>query len=426
MEPWQSWTAAIVLGGAAVAYYSQTGKSNKRSSSKQVPGENSRSTASRRKQDKGVKSSPQDVLEDQSNQSSKASKKRKPRVEPTQDRHTELVSNDSTVTGTDQDAADQDWVRELEAAKKGVNLSASKTSGNHQRNKKAQGQNSLPQDAKSVDSEKALPSEAVSAHTTNAPATGDVSNMLEAPVPGASVLRLTGEEKPKKAKPQQAPIETESKKQRQNRKKAEEKKALLQEQERERQQLLEKQRRTAREARGEPAKNGLGAIAAPSMNAWSKPVQHTDSGEQPNGQVTQPLLDTFEQESSSTGSGKLQSNASTTSASSIADYGLPSEETQMEMLDQMNGWNEVPKTKRKHRKATAPGSPPTEPGVKESNNMSSYDAMSTSDLLGGTLKASAKSASNKAGSNGFAALEAATKYNPGGKSHPDDSDWPVE
>lgn len=123
-------------------------------------------------------------------------------------------------------------------------------------------------------------------------ATG-VSDMLEQPSTGPSVLRLTGtEEKPKKAKRVKTPEPTETKKQRQNRQKREQEKAFREEQEKERKVLEEAQRRTARQAEGRPAKDGTVFAAAQKANAWAEKIGNGDS-QKAAPAVHQPL-DTFD------------------------------------------------------------------------------------------------------------------------------------
>lgn len=125
-----------------------------------------------------------------------------------------------------------------------------------------------------------------------ADATG-VSDMLEQPSTGPSVLRLTGtEEKPKKAKKVKTPEPTETKKQRQNRQKREQEKALREEQEKERKVLEEAQRRTARLAEGRAAKDGSAFVAAQKTNAWNDKTSNGTSAKA----VHQPL-DTFDDSS---------------------------------------------------------------------------------------------------------------------------------
>ena len=143
-----------------------------------------------------------------------------------------------------------------------------------------------------------------SGHAAKAPSGRDVSDMLGPQAGAASVLSIKPAEKPARpTKPQAAKVEapSESKKARQNRRKVEEAKAAREEEEKQRQALLEKQRRTAREARGEPAKNGLKAAKAPASNAWTTvpsrgAVQPVASA--PTGQ----LLDTFDAASTASSS----------------------------------------------------------------------------------------------------------------------------
>ncbi|KAF7585988.1 hypothetical protein BBP40_009741 [Aspergillus hancockii] len=150
---------------------------------------------------------------------------------------------------------------------------------------------------------------------------GYVSDMLEAPAPAASVLRVTGsmESEAKKQKPQSFK-QVETKKQRQQRLKNEARKQQVQEAEEERRKLLEKQLHTAREAeRRETAKSK--PVTQP--NAWqAKNVTNGVNGAPrvaPAPKVE--LLDTFEPETSSAAA-----------SSKEWDQGLPSEEEQMRIL----------------------------------------------------------------------------------------------
>lgn len=183
------------------------------------------------------------------------------------------------------------------------------------------------------------------------PSGRDVSDMLEAPQAGPSVLRLTEPEfqKPARQPKQQKPVqEAESKKARQNRKKKEEAARVRQEQEQERRVLMEKQMRTARESRGEPAKNGVPVAVQPN-NVW------------PNGQqavpVTAsvvpdaPLLDTFSADNVSTSSSAAPAtpaSASINGANGI-QYTLPDEDEQMRQLIEQDdsAWTSVPSKKSK-------------------------------------------------------------------------------
>ncbi|KAL4873632.1 hypothetical protein BDV12DRAFT_192074 [Aspergillus spectabilis] len=158
----------------------------------------------------------------------------------------------------------------------------------------------------------------------NPTSAGYVSDMLEAPAPAASVLRVTGtidDSQKKKAKAQKF-NEVETKKQRQQRLKNEARKQQVQEAEAQRRKLLEKQLHTARESeRREAARS---AAPAPQTNAW----QPKEAAKSPNGSSPAPpapkvqLLDTFEPSSASPKPSTAQQ----------VSQELPSEEEQMRIL----------------------------------------------------------------------------------------------
>ncbi|KAF5860454.1 hypothetical protein ETB97_001463 [Aspergillus alliaceus] len=173
---------------------------------------------------------------------------------------------------------------------------------------------------------------------------GYVSDMLEAPAPPASVLRVTGslesESQKKKQKPQSFK-QVETKKQRQQRLKNEARKQQVQEAEEERRKLLEKQLHTAREAeRREAAKS---KPAAAQTNAWQTKSINNVTNDTPK---TTPapkveLLDTFEPETSSAAASAKE-----------WDQGLPSEEEQMRILGAEKGedqWTTVSSKKIKKK-----------------------------------------------------------------------------
>lgn len=192
---------------------------------------------------------------------------------------------------------------------------------------------------------------------------GGVSDMLEASAPGPSVLRLTESTKPQRPSvPKQSKLAEvhENKKQRQRKAKKEAERAAHEQAEKERRVLLEKQLRTAREARGEPAKNGVPVSAPPKSNAWTKPTNGTATDSAPAHEASRssiPLLDTFD-EASKPAKGNKQNTGvkrdpeSAASNSKLTDLGWPSEEEQMRMLDEMEGgsWQMVNGKKRRGSK----------------------------------------------------------------------------
>ena len=288
----------------------------------------------------------------------------------------------------------------------------------------------------------------------------NVSDMLDAPAPSAPVLRITpstaygtGPASTKQSvKPAAIP---ETKKQRQNRRKAEENKAAREVAEVERRALLEKQLRTAREAEGRPAKNGLGG---PTTTWSSKPVKpspwntasnvaaashQTDSHQNVLGQ--QPLLETFDPNQSpsqepqagaehpgraNAGSTGTSIDSNGTRTSSIWDREIPSEEDQMRMLQEMEGgagWNTVPKGRRGKRTKTGPESSESE----DPNGRGPGGATASGSDDGANIPVSAATTAtttttSKARQPGIVAKSASDVMNGSVRpAHPADSDWAV-
>lgn len=125
-----------------------------------------------------------------------------------------------------------------------------------------------------------------------------VSDMLEQPTQGPSVLRLTDTAEKQQQKPRQSksPQPTETKKQRQNRKKREQEKAMREEDEKDRKIMLEAQRRAAREAEGRAAKDGSAFMAAQKSSAWTGTAVNGNSQQSAPATTVQPL-DTFDNSS---------------------------------------------------------------------------------------------------------------------------------
>jgi hypothetical protein len=181
--------------------------------------------------------------------------------------------------------------------------------------------------------------------TAKLPSGKDVSDMLESSGVTPAVLKISGSDKAARpSKPQQQRTEStqETKKQRQNRKKVEEAKAQRDADEKVRKGLEEKQRREARESRGEPAKNGLQPAKAPSSSAWSGGPSKTVTSSTSDGQ----LLDTFEPAAVS-GPGEAVTNNKATKGDHYAN--LPDEEEQMRMAMADSEWTSVTKKPRKSK-----------------------------------------------------------------------------
>lgn len=251
----------------------------------------------------------------------------------------------------DEEIDNKEMAKRFAAVKSGVAPEdTSKSQKKKKSNKKAapqQEQSPSTTGAEADDDLSAAESPVVNPTTT----AGYVSDMLETPAPGASVLRVTGsvEQQPKKQKPQSFK-QVETKKQRNQRLKNEARKEQVQEAEQERRKLLEKQLHTARESeRREAAK----AKPATPTNAWqtanaANGAPKTAPAPAPASKVE--LLDTFDHQASS-----AKSNGPAPAAGSNKwSQNLPSEEEQMRMLGASNGvsdeWTTVSTKAKKPKK----------------------------------------------------------------------------
>jgi len=188
---------------------------------------------------------------------------------------------------------------------------------------------------------------------------GAVDDMLEAPAPGPSSLRILPSEtqQPKKAKKEKKPAEPAlTKKQRQNRKKAEAAKAANDEAEQERKKLMEAQRRLARVSEGRPAKDGSQFVA--SVNGGSAWNAGKPNGQPAAATAAAPLLDTFDAPAPAAPSAPVSQGISASVASVKSDtwVSVPSEEEQLELLKsetEADEWNTVKSTKSKKGKKTS-------------------------------------------------------------------------
>lgn len=183
-----------------------------------------------------------------------------------------------------------------------------------------------------------------------------ISDMLEQPTSGPSVLRLTDtaekQQKPKQAK---SPQPTETKKQRQNRLKVERAKAQREEDEKARKALMEAQRRTAREAEGRAAKDGSTFTAAQKSSAWTGNQVNGKSGQAAAPASVQPL-DTFDNNPKASvatppaPAQKKENVKQNGGKTSWADIPY-SEEEQLEMLKkESEEWVPVAKSRKKKTK----------------------------------------------------------------------------
>lgn len=439
MEPWQSWAAALAVGGGLFYYYTKdTNAAAKINRAVQGTEQPQLSTA-RRRQDKQpshnksvaskVAEKTKEAVDNTTEAASSAlsSAVNQPKQKKNLKENAKAVAFTPQAAEEDEGDGDLEWAQQLEARKKGISLSA--PSSIYKPSKQKQPKSKAQPEAASnggssrddVTSSNANQSDHDSTQmSSSAPVGGDVSDMLEARGPAPSVLRIVGEEKPKKQQAPKAEVVTETKKQRQNRRKVEEQRSVREDQEKERQALLEKQRRTAREARGEPAKNGLAPSKAPSSSAWSASGEATSL--QPSSQANGvSLLDTFDHDNGSNASSNEASTNGTASVTgpSTAQRDYPVQEAQPEQANEASGWAEVSNPKKGKKKVQPQVEEPVAPQIKSDF---------VPPIPRGTVRrdvqpAPAQKAKQQAASNGFAALEEPTTSTAPVKGHPDDSEW---
>jgi hypothetical protein len=251
----------------------------------------------------------------------------------------------------------------------------------------------------------------VASTSAKAPSGRDVSDMLGEQTAAPSVLSIKASDKPArapKAKAPKAEAVQETKKQRQNRQKVEAQKIAREEEEKQRQVLMEKQRRTAREARGEPAKNGVQSAKAPSNNPWTV----AGAVQAPPSASTGQLLDTFDA-ASTTSSSEAPTNGTIPTPDSTSNSGsyngLPSEEEQLRLAMEDSAWTTIPKGGKKQRVKTAGE-------VADEGNVSA-----PVQPVKPAQAPQAKKAENRAPTSRYQILSETFTA----KDHPQDSDWPV-
>ncbi|OQO05010.1 hypothetical protein B0A48_08030 [Cryoendolithus antarcticus] len=283
----------------------------------------------------------------------KASKKRKAGKKPVQAMQPEeprAVSVADDKPEKESDISIAQFAQQMTKARQGAGLSTAK--GSKDSRVRTVKQNHSSKNAPVAD-QVSEADDHLSSRDASSPAlqAGDVSDMMEPKASGPKALRLTastGPEKsraPKEVKEQQV----ETKKQRQNRQKVEQRKLEREAEEADRKALAERQRRSAREARGEPAKNGVPVAPAPANNPWAASnaagATATQSAGLTNGG---PMLDTFDAEDTSSDDGAKQ--PSTAPSSTTEGNGAESEEQQVARAvkesEDVSGWTTVGEVKR--------------------------------------------------------------------------------
>jgi hypothetical protein len=340
MNPYISWAIVLVVAGSLGWYYSDTNAKTKSPAKPLL--EKTEAAPVAKKQKRKAKKSPE------------------PSAAPSEKPAFESKAPESDIP--DEEIDQKELAKRFAAVKNGTS-SSQFASGESKSQKKKKSKAAAPRQLEPTNGERSASRVSTTTSSTTGadadddlspagspqvnatvPAAGYVSDMLEAPAPGASVLRVTGsvdsDSQKKKAKPQNFK-QVETKKQRQQRVKNEARKQQVQEAEEQRRKLLEKQLHTAREAeRREAAKS----TSAPQTNAWqTKNTREAVNGTAPVSQSPNvELLDTFEPVAPSAKS----------PATSQEYQALPSEEEQMRILGASNGqdaWTTVGTKKPKKK-----------------------------------------------------------------------------
>ena len=414
MDPWKSWAIVGVCGLGAAYYYSQSGKSKRgrgRAPPLVSPEQTQRRGQDQRRDSKDKRKKKSKVSDTSDQQGSDVADASSASVQTSSDgkvkkrkggmKQPSKLAQGSAVevspekdVGTENDIAEdegmdnEEFARQLSGLKTGTSLKKPATQNETKKTKKQEKRNETPQKtlngtalnasgiASSQDMSTASSTTGADADDDISPAMSpdlratqatppssmDVSDMLETVPRGPSILRITEPVNPqpiRQVKAQKATPEPETKKQRQNRQKSEEKKAMREQAEKERRTLLEKQLRTAREAEGRPAKNGLSSGQLPSTSAWDKPVSAaTDPAKPATKQGSVSLLDTLE-DVPTTGLNPRSTLSGVTGMSvdeKAWNNELPSEEEQMRMITEMdsdNAWSTVAKGGKSKKKLPA-------------------------------------------------------------------------
>ena len=444
MDPWKSWAIVGVFGLGAAYYYSQRDKS-KRGKGRARPlvsaeqnqrrGSDQRNDSKDKRKKKGKSSDASDQLGSDVAEVSSASmqtstngtvKKRK----GGRKQSSKLAQSTAVEVSTEQDVGtktdmledegmdNEEFARQLSGLKTGTSLKKPAAQNENKKSRKQGKRNEAPPQATngsvlgtkgpvgSQDMSTASSTTGADADDDLSPAmspdlgatkattssSADVSDMLEPAKKGPSILRITEPASPqplREPKAQKAAPEPETKKQRQNRQKNEEKKAMREQAEVERRALLEKQLRTAREAEGRHAKNGLGPSQVPSTNAWEKSASAEGDPTRPDTkQSSISLLDTFDN-AANLASTPYSTNGGANGKSvdeKAWNNDLPSEEAQMRMITEMdsdNAWSTVAKGSKSKKK-----SPAATTADKNASKSSGNQKKDTSSALAASLATS--------------------------------------
>ncbi|KAH7330127.1 hypothetical protein BKA65DRAFT_51767 [Rhexocercosporidium sp. MPI-PUGE-AT-0058] len=377
------WAAILAVGGA---YYWVNGQRKQKNLRSLNPKLSSKVTEPRKdtktkkaKKDGALSSGEQDI---KPGQKKKAKQPAKPVVE-----EPVISTSPSKTADKDEKKDDLEFARQLSNAKKGVvDAPKSQASSRQKSVKQTRAQEkpaveatenvTAPSSATGGDADddqSPINSPELSATTAT---NGDVSDMLEKPASGPSVLRVTAPTNPapaKKAKQQSFEVQ-ETKKQKQNRKKAEEAKAIREAEEKDRKVKLEAHRRSVREAEGRAAKDGSAFMAsqAPSSSAWTAApaVQATNDTTPASKKVE--LLDTYEPTKGHLDTKPVEQVKSESKLAEELAF-IPEDEQMRRAKEESNNWEEVKAKYPRKKKAPKEASKDAKDEKASSSNDDSND-----------------------------------------------------
>ena len=381
MEPWQSWTVVGVAGAGMYWYYTRQQTNKRHTGRNALSAEQAQS--SRRRVDRNVPASSPSSGTDQAQKRKGAKKGSNGTTKNSNvDTVNEITRPVDAENGDVEEIDNKEFARQLAGAKAGTSLVSPAKIDKPKKTQRLGKAGKIPRtDMSSAPADKAM---SATSSTTGIDADDDlsqpdspslppqsslnqggVSDMLEAPTRGPSVLRVTESMEPQRSnqpKPSKSSQPQETKKQRQRKQKNEAQKLEREQAEKERRVLLEKQLRTAREAEGRPAKNGVPVSKPPTISAWANPTKDS-SAIKPTSNVTLndngALLDTFEDnalQEVSQSSGH-RTNGTSTAKNGAWDHELPSEEEQIRILTELEddgGWQTVEKPKKREKSTNNP------------------------------------------------------------------------
>lgn len=366
------WAVVVAAVGAGTLYYNSTSKKGQKPASVQEVKKESKKAA--RKVQNVVHSYTDQAVKSVTSESTTgstdnrdgtvqtgASKKRKANTQTTTQSDAALVAQREDDDDNDDaiDHSTRQFAERMRQARQGVDVKKTERGQSRVKTVKPKGgQVSSPvlsSGSSQAEDDRWSPATAPSTLKSSG-----IDDMLEKEAPRPNSLRITAATQPIKEKANRPKKEevVETKKQRQNRKKREERQAADAEAQAAQKRLEEQQRRTARIARGEAAKNGVQIAPASAENPWSESNARVEAQVATSSNQNQ-LLDTFDIESnSSSNAGEVNSTAATSTTDQTPSTTNAEDGDFQKIIEESNledGWTDVKTTRKATRKQQGNG-----------------------------------------------------------------------